>query len=159
MRACAICIPDPFKAAVVVTRHPLHAFFAEFNRIVSRGRHTGRMKKRRFNATSFKRLLMKDAYLTRGYYLRDYLNGVVATMLPDHYIFVRFEDLVSKNITTRRSALRRIVSFLAPHSGFSDDDLARGFKLAEKQHRPPPRSDEIKFSEVVTPGLARRYYY
>ena len=158
VRYCSKCIPEPFKAAVVVTRHPLHAFFAEFNRKATGGGHRGRMKKHRFNAEKFKRALLKDARQTRGYYLSDFTNGIVGNMHPDHYIFVRFEDLISKNITVRKLALRRIVSFLAPNTDFTDADLRRGFELSEKEHRPPAKDDEIVFDETVTPALAHEYW-
>ena len=158
VRFCSKCIPGPFKAAVVVTRHPLHAFFAEFNRKAAGGGHRGRMKKSRFNAEKFKRALLKDAHVTRNFYLSDFSHGIVGQMHPDHYIFVRFEHLISKNMTLRKSALRRIVSFLAPNAEFTDADLRRGFQLSEREHRPPAKTDEIQFNETVTPALAHEYW-
>ncbi len=40
IRFCARCIPEPFVAAVVVLRSPLHAMFAEFNRVSTSDQHT-----------------------------------------------------------------------------------------------------------------------
>ena len=35
--------------------------------------------------------------------------------------------------------------------------LDRGFRHAEKQHRPPPAADDLTFEEAWTPALKKRY--
>ena len=120
-------------AAVVVTRHPLHAMFAEYNRRQTRfaphlrpascplphmaiahftviaatatttlrfSGHISRVKRAKFNAESFRRFALKDARQQRTAYMRDYGHGLVGHLAPHNYLFVRFEDLVSRDIAS-----------------------------------------------------------
>ena len=104
---------------------------------------------------------LRDAHRVREYYLNTYTKGIVGHLDADHYIFVRFEDLISHNLTVRRSALRRILRFVTvPGTVFSDADLERGFTRGEAEHRPPPSSNEITYEETIlsTPGLVEKYW-
>ena len=109
VRECAKCIPDPFKAAVVVTRHPLHAMFAEYNRANSRGQHTARVSKRNFNPKYFQGAALRNARAAKRFYNNDFKR---VHQLGDRAIFVQFEALISRNITEKRAALRKILKFI-----------------------------------------------
>ena len=118
VRHCSKCIPDPFIAAVVITRHPLHAFFAEYNRGMDHLKHTGRIKKKKFLPKHFLQTAVKNAYAVRHWYENDF-SEVAA--LGDRAIFVQFEQLVSSDVAEKRAALRKILKFVtADGTHFSD---------------------------------------
>ena len=118
MRYCYECIPDPFIAAVVITRHPMHALFADYNRGMDFGVHTGRIKKAKFLPKHFVKTAVKNAYGVRHWYENDFAR---VAALGDRAIFVQFEQLISKDIAVKRAALRKILKFVtADGTHFSD---------------------------------------
>lgn len=58
------------------------------------------MKRENFKAEAFRRFALTDARQQRTAYYRDYDHGIVEHLRPDHYLFVRFEDLVSRDLAS-----------------------------------------------------------
>ena len=120
MRYCHECIPDPFIAAVVITRHPMHAFFADYNRFYGSNHinHTGRIKKAQFKPKRFAKKALENANDVKYWYGNDFTQ---IAALGDRAIFVQFEQLISKDIAVKRAALRKILKFVtADGTHFSD---------------------------------------
>ena len=69
--------------------------------------HISRVKREKFNAQHFHRYAITDARQQRTAYLRDYNRGIMGNLRTDHYLFVRFEDLVAGEQSTASASKAR----------------------------------------------------
>lgn len=159
---CAQCIKEKFSSALVVTRNPIRAAFADFNRAMAKRKgdtHTERLTKLKFKPRRFEAFLKLFAQGIKDTYEQDYHRGLVEKLPAQNSLFVRFEDLISKHEKVRVSTLRKIIKFLVKDdSKVSDEQLVHAFEVAESEHRAGVSEGDLRFGDAFTPERRQEFW-
>ena len=149
--------------------------------------HTGRIKKAKFRSKNFVNMALENAYAVRHWYENDFsqvaalgdraifvqfeqlissdiavkraaLRKILKFVTADGTHFSNgieialhpFAEMIA-HPPMHSTALKTVILVFAAL-------LDRGFRHAEKLHRPPPAADELTFEEAWTPVLKKRYW-